>query len=516
LRFTTKGTLGQNPPMTISTKENRKVRNGRKMHGSMREFIDELEAQGKLQRVSKEVDPSWEVSCMARWIYQGLPMEERFGLLFENVKGSSMAVATPLIGASRQVYALALGTTPEKIHEVWLQAMRQPIAPQEVQSGPAQELVIEKGDVDLSALPVPVWTPGKDRKPCITACVITKDQDTGVQNMGTYRVQVQSKNRCTLNTNPGRQAYENYQTYAKHGKPAPVAVAICCEPAVHMATAAALPKGIDEVTAAGGLKGSPVEMVRAKTSDLLVPAQAEIVVEGEIHPTGRMAEDAFGEFAGYMGPIGDKPFFDVQAITHRKDPIYYGYISQHPPSESTLIQGQANECVIHKLLVDDWSEPTVVDVALNQTHGGLLGSIIIQMDPTYPGHAKRVGRLVAEMGVFFKTVMVVNSDIDIRHQQHLDWMMNSRVNPERDLVIIKDVYQIYDPSAQDGMGSKLVIDATESGSEPNLSLPPKDLLYKGYESWKKAGLPEFEPPHWMERLLDFHDERMKAREKKKD
>ena len=314
--------------------------------------------------------------------------------------------------------------------------------------------------------PVPIWTPGKDRRPCITACVITKDKNTGVQNMGTYRCQVQSKNRITLNTNPGRQAYENYQTYAVNGEPAPVAVAICCEPAVHMATSAALPKGIDEVTAAGGLKGAPIEMVRAKTSDLLVPAQAEIVVEGEIHPTGRMKEDAFGEFAGYMGPVGDRPFFDVQTITHRKDSIYYGYLSQHPPSESTLIQGEANECVLHKLLVDDWSKPTVLDVALSQTHGGLLGFIVIQMDPTYPGHAKRVGRLVPEMGVFFKTVMVVNSDIDIRHQQHLDWMMNSRVNPERDLVIIKDVYQIYDPSAQDGMGSKLVIDATESGPEP--------------------------------------------------
>ncbi|MCZ6767951.1 MAG: UbiD family decarboxylase [Acidobacteria bacterium] len=500
--------------MTISMEKSQKVKNRRKMCGSMREFIDELEAHGKLQRVSKQVDPSWEVSCMARWVYQGLPMEERFGLLFENVKGSSMTVATPLIGASREVYALALGTTPDQIHEVWLEALRQPIAPKEVQSAPVQEVVVGREEVDLANLPVPIWTPGKDRKACITALVITKDCDKGVQNMGTYRCQVQSKTRVTLNTNPGRQAYENYQTYALKGKPAPVAVAICCEPAVHLATAGALPKGIDEITVAGGFKGAPIEMVRAKTSDLLVPAQAEIVVEGELHPTGRMMEESFGEFAGYMGPIGERPFFDVQCITHRKDPIYYGYISQHPPSESTLIQGQANECVIHKLLVDDWAEPTVLDVAMNQTHGGLLGQVVVQMNPTYPGHAKRVGRLVAEMGVFFKTVMVVNSDIDIRHQQHLDWMMNSRVNPARDLVIIKDIYQIYDPSAENGIGSKLVIDATEIGPQPDLSLPPKDLLYKAYESWKEAGLPAFDIPAWMDRLLDYHAERMKAQEKK--
>ena len=188
------------------------------------------------------------------------------------------------------------------------------------------------------------------------------------------------------------------------------------------------------------------------------------MVEGELHPTGRMPEEAFGEFAGYMGPIGDRPFFDVRCITHRRDPIYYGYLSQHPPSESTLIQGQANECVIHKQLVDDWHEPTVLDVTMNQTHGGLMGYVVVQMKPTYPGHAKRVGRVVAEMGVFFKTVMVVDSDIDIRHQPHLDWIMSSRVNPARDLIIIKDIYNVYDPSSEEGLGSKLVIDATENGS----------------------------------------------------
>ena len=144
---------------------------------------------------------------MARWIYQGLRMEDRFALLFENIKGFDIRVATPLIGASRQVYALALGTTPEKIHEVWLEALRHPIPPQVVDSSPLDEVVIEGDDVDLSYLPVPIWTPGKDRRPCITACVITRDHDTGVQNMGTYRCQIQSRNRITLNTNPGRQGY---------------------------------------------------------------------------------------------------------------------------------------------------------------------------------------------------------------------------------------------------------------------------------------------------------------------
>ncbi|MBI2821067.1 MAG: UbiD family decarboxylase [Acidobacteria bacterium] len=474
----------------------------------MRSLIAVLESHGRLHRVKKEVDPAWEIACMARWVYQGLAEEKRFGLLFERVKGSRIPVATALIGASREGYALAMGTTPERIHEVWLRAMRQPVAPRTVESGPVHEVVIPREKVDLSYLPVPMWTPGKDRRPCITACIITRDRETGVQNMGTYRCQVQSKNIITLNTNPGRQAYQNYESYSSRGESTPVAVAICCEPAIHLATSAALPKGVDEMTVAGGLKGAPIETVRGRTVDLLVPAHAEIVLEGELHPTGRMTEDPFGEFAGYMGDTGLRPFFEVTCITHRRDPIYYGYISQYPPSESTMIQGQANECVIHKMLVDDWGETTVSDVAFNQTHGGLLGQVVIQMKPMYPGHAKKVGRMVAEM-THLKTIIVVDRDIDIRYQQHLDMVINSRVNPARDVVIIRDFYIIYDPSSEDGVTSKMVIDATQKGPHPDISLPPKDLLWKAYESWKEAGLPFFDLPARVERALDFHAERMR-------
>lgn len=473
----------------------------------MRALIRVLEQKGKLFRVKKAVDLSWEVGAMARWIYQGFAEDQRFALLFEHIQGHTIPVATALIGASRDVYAIAMGTTPDRIHEVWLRAMRHPIAPVVVDQAPVQEVVIPEKEVDLSRLPVPMWTPGKDKRPCITACVITRDCDTGVQNMGTYRCQVQSKNKVTLNTNPGRQAYQNYESYASKGLPAPVAVAICCEPAIHLATSAALPKGVDEMFVAGGLKGAPVEAVKAISLDLRVPAHAEIVIEGLLHPTGRMQEDPFGEFAGYMGDLGMRPYFEVTCITHRKDPLYYGYISQCPPSESTMIQGQANECVIHKMLVDDWAETTVYDVALNQTHGGLMGQVVVQMDVRYPGHAKKVGRMVAEM-THLKTVIVVDRDIDIRHQQHLDMALNSRVNPARDVVIIKDFFIIYDPSSENGVTSKMVIDATQKGRHPDISLPPKEFLWKAYESWKDAGLPKFDIPNRVERTLQWHAERM--------
>lgn len=477
----------------------------------MRELIATLEAQGKLRHVKKAVDASWELSCMARWMFQGFDEERRFALMFDNVKGSSMPVCTALIGASRQVYAIALGTTPEKIHDVWLAALRHPLPHRTVDTAPVQEVVIPRQQIDLAYLPAPIWTPRKDKKPCMTAAVITKDHDTGVQNLGTYRCQVQSKTLVTVNTMPGRQAFQNYESYARHGKPAPIAVAITCEPAVHLATSAALPKGADELHTAGALKGEPIETVQAKTVDLLVPASTEIIVEGEIHPGDTMHEDSFGEFAGYMGPGGDKPFFEVTAITHRANPIYYGYISQYPPSESTMIQGTANECMIHKMLVDDFGETTVEDVSINQTHGGNLGHIVIQMTPLHPYHPKKVARMVANF-TRLKTITVVDCDIDIRDKQHLDWAWNSRVNPVRDTEVIDEIFIPNDPAAADGNTSRLIIDATHKGSFPDLSLPPKDLMWKAYESWQDADLPAFNLPSRVERLLDFHARRMETQQ----
>ncbi|MBI3089432.1 MAG: UbiD family decarboxylase [Candidatus Tectomicrobia bacterium] len=481
----------------------------------LRDYLGLLESHGKLRRVKRQVDPSWELSCMARWVYQGFPEDRRFGLLFENVKGSSMSVGTALIGASRDVYALAMGATPEKIHDTWLRALRNPLPPKLVNSGPAHEVVIPKEKVDLTSLPVPTWTPGKDVTPCITACVITRDRDSGVQNIGTYRCQVQSKNQITLNTNPGRQGYQNYESYAARGEAAPVAVAIGCEPAVHLATSAALPKGMDEMHVAGALKGEPIEVVRGKTVDILVPAHAEIVVEGLLHPTGRMVEGGFGEFAGYMGHAAERIWFEVTAITHRRNPIYYGYTSQCPPSESTMIQGQANECVIHWQLIDVFGEQTVTDVAINQTHGGLMGHAVVQMTPLYGGHAKKVGRLVCEMS-HIKMVTLVDTGIDVRYQQHLDWVWNSLINPATDVVIIKDACMFFDPS-QDAAGrsGKMVLDATHKigHSYTDLSLPPKHLLWKAYESWQDTDLPAFNIPQRVEHSLDWHARRLERSEK---
>lgn len=473
----------------------------------MREFLSALEAKGKLRHIKKEVDHTWEVSCLARWMYQALPEAQRSGLFFDKVKGSAMPVMTAVLGASAETYAIALETTPDRINEKWMQALRNPVAPRQVSSGPSQDVVYTGDQADLRKLPIPIWTPGKDAAPYLTSIVISKDADSGIQNMSTYRAMVKDGRHIAVNIPPGRHGNLCYESYMKKGKPAPFAWVVAAEPVVHFAAVANVPYGADEVNVAGGLKGSPVEMVKAKTVDLMVPAHAEFIIECAFHPGEHGSEGPFGEFAGYMGPVGDKPIATITAITHRKDPIYYGYISQMPPSESTTIQSLSNAGLIMKML-QDLGYDTVRDVYIDLTYGGLLAHGIVSVKSPYPGYAKRVGRAVANE-TSLKRVTVVDEDVDIRDSMHMDWALNSRMNPQHDILIIDNIFTsaILDPTVrvragETEMSSKVVIDATEKENAGEFSIPPKELMMRSLESWKEIGLPEFKIPRRTQLMMD--------------
>jgi UbiD family decarboxylase len=484
---------------------------------NIREFLTALEAAARLRRISKPVDHSWELACLARWMLQGLAEEQRFGLFFEKVTGYDIPVMTAILGASRWNYALALETTPDGIHEKWVQALLHPLSPREVKDSPAHEVVVEGADVDLKAVPIPTWTPGKDVAPYITATVITVDLDTGAQNAATYRCMVRDGNHLVVNLTPSRHGYMNFESWARRGRPAPFAIVVGAEPVVHLAAVCNVPYGTDELTIAGGLKGAPVEVVRGRTGDLLIPAHCEFILEGEILPDARAPEGNFGEFAGYMSGINEKPLATVTRIARRRDAIYYGYISQMPPSESTMIQSKTNEGLILKLLRHDHGETAVKDVAIDLTYGGLLAHCIVSMTPKDADHAKRVGRLVAET-TGLKRVTVVDEDVDIRDPFHLDWALNSRYNPARDTILIDGVTTgvILDPSVslRDGRpvetGSKVVIDATEKTGAGDISLPPRDLMLRAKEIWDSLGLPAFEVPRRVRLVLDRAAERRRG------
>ncbi len=467
---------------------------------SMRDFIAALEQRGMLRRITREVDRGWEPACLAKWMYQALPDEQRFGLVFDKVAGSDISLATGLLGASVQGYALALGVEPDGINEKWVDAINNRVGPVEVRTAACQQVVHVGEQVRLSDLPIPVWTPGKDAGPYITTNMLTRHATTGAQGMGVYRTQVRDERSVIVNLSPGRQSFARTQSHTEQDRPAPIAWIISAEPAVHLAAVANLPYGTDEIEVAGGLVGAPIEMVRARTIDMMVPANAEIIIEGEVMPGEYAMEGPFGEFAGYMGPVGMKPVARITAITHRRDPIYYGYTSQMPPSESTVIQSLTNAGVILKMLRHDHGEMGVSDVHIDLTFGGLLAHVIVAMKTELPEDGKRIGRMVADMTAL-KRVTVVDADIDIRDPLHMEWAMNSRFNPARDTIIIDDVYfpMHMDPSVRPAegkmaLGSKLVLDATQKIDAGTFSLPSAEYMARALDLWKELGLPAFEVP----------------------
>jgi UbiD family decarboxylase len=462
----------------------------------LRDYLATLEQQALLKRVTREVDRNWEIACLAKWMYQALPVERRFGLMFQNVAGSKIPVVTGALGASPQSVALALQCEVDAINETVVAALRRPIKPVAASKGVCQEIEV----ASLDDLPIVTWTPGKDKGPYITSIVITSNHDTGAQNMGVYRTMVRDSRSVVVNFSPGRQGTRNVLSWTSRGKKAPVAWVIGTEPAVHLATVANLVPGQDEMDFAGGLKGEPIALVRCKTVDLNVPANSEIIVEAEVAPGELDDEGPFGEFAGIMGQVETRPVAHVTAITHRPDPIYYGYTSQMPPSESTTIQSHVNAGVILHSLRDHVGDQAVHDVHIDQTFGGLLAHAIVAITPQVPAHGKKVGRAVADLAPV-KRITVVDADVDIRDPGHVDWALNARFSPDRDTVIVDEVYvplQI-DPSVRDArgnvtLGSKIILDATQKFDPGPFSLPPKPMMMDALEVWKDCGLPEFEIP----------------------
>ena len=475
---------------------------------NLRDLLAVLEQRGKLRRVSESVDRNWELACLARWMYQAFPEEDRFGLLFEQVEGFDMPVATGVIGSSREAYAIGLGVEPDEINQRWIDGLRQPLPPRVVETAPCQEVVLTGADADLGRLPIPVWTPGKDPAPYITCPAITRDMGTGIYNAGVYRTMVRDGKSVVVNIRPGRHGMRCCESFFEKGEAAPIAWAIGAEPAVHMVSVANLPYETDEFTIAGGLIAEPLELIPAKTVDLLVPANAEIIIEAEIRPGEFDEEGPFGEFAGYMGAGGVRPVATITAITHRKNPIYYGLISQMPPSESTTLQSITNAGIILKKLRYDLGHETVRDFYIDLTFGGTLAHGIVSMKPIYPGHAKQIGRLLADM-TLLKRITVVDEDIDIRDTMHMAWAMNSRFSPARDTIIIENAVSpgTMDPTVQardgaPGLGSMIVCDATQKGDSAPYSLPSEDLMTKALDTWKEADLPEFEIPKRVRLMLD--------------
>ncbi|MFH1003628.1 MAG: UbiD family decarboxylase [Chloroflexota bacterium] len=479
----------------------------------LREYIRVLEANGQLVRIKREINKDTELMPLVRWQFRGLDDKDRKAFLFENVtdvKGKKYH-GTVLVGShagSRAVYALAMACKAGDIVKKWEQAQLHHIKPKIVASGPCQEEVhtgdklLEHGGLEEFA--VPISTPGFDNAPYFSAgnC-FSKDPETGIGNIGNYRSMIKSPNRLGLSAQMPQHLRQHWHKHKQKGIPMPVAIAVGPTPNIGLVATTSVPYSVDELDIAGGIAGEPVAMVKCQTIDLEVPATAEIVIEGLV-PTDFLERDGpFGEYSGYMGMGRPTMFLNVTGITHRRQPIWNAYISQFPPSESSLITQIGFEAAHYDLLKHDLGIDNVVDVGFHLESGGRQLGVIVLKNATTPIVWQALYGANAVTPMFDKILIAVDDDIDPRDMDSVAWALCYRMQPHRDIHIAPGKTASLDPSAM-STGEKmkttehppttaLLIDATRKWGYPPTSLPKKEFMEKARKIWEEEGLPPLTP-----------------------
>ncbi len=448
----------------------------------LRDFIARLEERGELKRIPNEVDPHLEMTEICdRTLRAGGP-----ALLFENPKGSDIPVLANLFGTPQRV-ALGMGEEsvealrevgkllaflkepdpPKGMKDAWskLPIFKQVLnmAPKQVKGAPCQKQVIEGDEVDLSCLPIQTCWPG-DAGPLITwALVITRGPNKERQNLGIYRQQVISRNKVIMRWLAHRGGALDYRDWQQTNpvEPFPVAVALGADPATILGAVTPVPDTLSEYGFAGLLRGDKTEVTECLGSDLQVPASAEFVLEGVIHP-GEMAEEGpFGDHTGYYNEVEQFPVFTVERITHRPDPIYHSTYTGRPPDEPAVLGVALNEVFV-PLLQKQF--PEIVDFYL-PPEGCSYRMAVVSMKKQYPGHAKRVMLGVwsfLRQFMYTKFVIVTDEDVNVRDWQDVIWAMTTRMDPIRDTTLIDNTPIDYLDFASpvSGLGSKIGFDAT--------------------------------------------------------
>jgi 4-hydroxy-3-polyprenylbenzoate decarboxylase len=458
----------------------------------LREFIQALEEIGELQRITTAVDPELEITEITDRVSKaGGP-----ALLFENVKGSEMPLLINAYG-SRERMALSLhvedlddigaeitallqladnvpNTLMGKVKMLPTLAQLSTFFPKLVKNGSCQEVV--QMEPDLGKLPILKCWPDDAGKFITLPQVYTRDPRNGKRNVGMYRLQVYDKQTTGMHWHIHHDGAENYRLNQAMGKPVvEVAVALGGDPAITYAATAPLPKEIDELIFAGFLRKKPVEIVKCKTIDMEVPAEAEIVLEGYIDPTESRLEGPFGDHTGYYSLPGEFPVFHITCITHRKDAVYPTTIVGKPPQEDCFL-ALASERIFLPLLKMQLGE--VVDMHMPM-EGVFHNCVLISIKKSYPGHARKIMNALWGMGqmMFAKYIVVVDAEVDVQNLSEVLWKVFNNADPKRDTMIVEGPLDVLDHSAPLPLfGSKMGIDATKKwASEGHLRDWPDDI-----------------------------------------
>ena len=448
----------------------------------LRDFIEQLEKLGELKRISQEIDPYLEMTEICDRTLRA----EGPALLFENPRGFDIPVLGNLFGTPKRV-AMGMGEdSVEALREVGklLAMLKEPeppkgmkdaweklpmfkqvlnMAPRVSKKAACQEHVVAGDDVDLATLPIQTCWP-EDAGPLITwALVVTKGPDKERQNLGIYRQQVIGRNKVIMRWLAHRGGALDFKDWClQHpGEPFPVAVALGADPATIWAAVTPVPDTLSEYAFAGLLRGDKTEVVKCLGSDLQVPASAEFVLEGVIHP-GEMADEGpFGDHTGYYNEVDRFPVFTIERITHRTKPIYHSTYTGRPPDEPAVLGVALNEVFVPIL---QKQFPEIVDFYL-PPEGCSYRVAVVSMKKQYAGHAKRVMMGVwsfLRQFMYTKFVIVTDDDVNVRDWQDVIWAMTTRMDPGRDTTIIDNTPIDYLDFASpvSGLGSKMGFDAT--------------------------------------------------------
>lgn len=474
----------------------------------LQQFIELLEREGELRRISQPVSPILEITEITdRVSKKGGP-----ALLFENVEGHRFPVVTNLFGSDRRMRLCFRGRSPDELGReikeliemeppdtLWKSIKALPklhqlskFFPKRVDRALCQETVLKEPDMTL--LPILQCWPEDGGRFITFPLVITKDPETGRRNIGMYRLQVFDSKTLGVHWHPQKGGAQHFRVAERRGEKLEVAVAIGPDPATLYTATSPLPEGIDELIFAGFLRGEPVEMVKCATVSLEVPACSQFVIEGYVEPGERRMEGPFGDHTGFYSLPDLYPVMHVTALTHRKDAIFPATIVGIPPMED-LYLGGATERIFLPLI--QMQMPEVVDIHM-PAEGVFHNLVFVSIDKRYPGHARKIGHALWGMGqmMFSKMIVIFDGDVDVQNLSECLWILGANIDPQRDVFFSEGPVDALDHASRfPHYGSKMGIDATKKWPEEGFGRPwPKRIemdpsIKKKIDGiWKSLGL----------------------------
>ena len=471
------------------------------MHHELTDFLTDLDKRGMLARVREQVSPDLEIAAVTDRACKspgGGP-----ALVFERPTGFDMPVATNVFGSLERM-CLALGVdsldqVAKEIDELMTPKMPAGIIdavkmlpmmgrlsdlmPKTVKNAPCQEVVRKDGTLD--EFPILKCWPGDGGRYITFPLVITKDPETRVRNVGAYRMQVYDGRTTGMHWQRHKGSAQHYRVAERLGRRLEVAVALSPGPVLAYAATAPMPEGLDELLLAGFLSRQRIELVKAVTVDLEVPASAHIVLEGYVEPGERRREGPFGDHTGFYSLAEDFPVFHIQCITRRRHPTYLTTVVGIPPQEDVYL-GKASERIFLPMIRK--TIPEIVDMHF-PAEGIFHNLVIVSIDKRYPGHARKIMSAFWGLGqlMFSKIIVVVDKNVNVQDVREVAWIVGTHVDPERDIQFTRGpLDDLENASDRPAYGSKMGVDATRKWASEGFSREWPDRIVTTEAAGRRA------------------------------